>query len=132
MSLRSKKIRALYTMTSQYNMFLFKFRFCPQGWSGLNGRCFRLFNGPLTQTDAQNDCVAKNSTLANSNTEEKLKLFQTLVSNGKAFVSNFIIYRKYYRGRKTIRLQFLLAYFYKLFNVKFMSSSTKGFLGTTF
>ena len=53
---------------------------CPAGWTSLNGRCYRYFAGPLTQSAAQSDCQAKNSTLATLNTQAKFDLVKSLVT----------------------------------------------------
>ena len=71
-------------------MFILCYRTCHTGWSLLNGRCFKLFDGPLAKKDAEKDCQAKNSKLANANSEEKFNFLQTLVSDKSAFVRNFI------------------------------------------
>ncbi len=60
---------------------------CPSGWSGLNGRCFKYFDGPLSQANAELDCKTRNATLANANSNEKFSLLQSIVSTDGAFVS---------------------------------------------
>ena len=63
---------------------------CPSGWYSLNGRCFKWFNGPLNQADAQIDCSRKNSTLVNANTKEKYNLVKSLAT------SNSYVIKKYF------------------------------------
>lgn len=63
---------------------------CPTGWAAQNGRCFRLFDGPLDQPGAQFDCQAKNSTLANVNSQAKKDLIKSLIQSGVAFVLTFL------------------------------------------
>lgn len=63
---------------------------CPNGWSSLNGRCFKMFNGPLSQADAQNDCKSKNSTLANANTNDKYSLVKSLTDTSASYVNIFL------------------------------------------
>jgi hypothetical protein len=46
---------------------------CPSGWSGLNGRCFKYFDGPLSQANAELDCKTRNATLAYANSNETKK-----------------------------------------------------------
>ena len=60
---------------------------CPSGWSALNGKCFKFFNGPLTQANAQNDCRSKNATLANANTNDKFNLIKSLIGTSSPYVN---------------------------------------------
>lgn len=59
---------------------------CPLGWSGLNGRCFKYFPGPLAQRDAETNCQAEKSSLANANSDEKYNFIKSLVPKDGAFV----------------------------------------------
>ena len=59
---------------------------CKAGWTALNGRCFKLFDGPLDQPAAQIDCQAQNSTLANVNSQSINDLIKSLIRSGVAFV----------------------------------------------
>lgn len=65
---------------------------CPADWSPFNGRCFRKFDSQLAQKNAENDCIARNSTLANANSDEKFNFIQSLVPTGSAFVIFFYFF----------------------------------------
>ena len=60
---------------------------CPSGWSALNGKCFKFFNGPLTQANAQNDCRSKNATLANAITNDIFNLIKSLIGTSSPYVN---------------------------------------------
>jgi hypothetical protein len=57
---------------------------CPADWSPYKGRCFKKFDSQLAYFSAQNDCIVRNSKLANANSDEKVEFIRSLISTGSA------------------------------------------------
>ena len=66
--------------------------FCPNGWSLFNGKCYFIFNYPLSQASAQGYCPSfqESSYLANIESSEELLWVQSFVqanSSGDVWVT---------------------------------------------